>query len=231
MTHDFAESLRLAAHPEPSRRLRGFVQLICAETGLDVAQVNAVNSSGKHTELTNTGYDDRVASYYPSERFTRGCSGFHAQLQRPDRILSWEDIPQFQSSYTAAEVLKPAGFKNGISALVRDVRGTLLGILNANCVAEEITPRAKATVADLLPTLADLILATRTGPAVAPVLSQREMEVWKLLAIGLTNRQIGETLFVSPRTVSTHVEHVLSKLGVSGRVQAATLAARSGLLA
>jgi DNA-binding CsgD family transcriptional regulator len=60
-------------------------------------------------------------------------------------------------------------------------------------------------------------------------LSRREHEVLGLIAQGRTNREIAEALFISERTVHVHVGRVLSKLGVSGRVEAATVAIRLGL--
>lgn len=74
--------------------------------------------------------------------------------------------------------------------------------------------------------------ADRAQPA-APErfgLTPREREVLALVAGGRTNRQIGEALFISETTASVHVSHVLGKLGVAGRTEAATLAQRLGLL-
>ena len=62
------------------------------------------------------------------------------------------------------------------------------------------------------------------------VLTQREAEVLELVADGLSNRQIGERLFISAKTVSVHVSNVLAKLGVSGRAQAVSVAHQRGLL-
>ena len=50
-----------------------------------------------------------------------------------------------------------------------------------------------------------------------------------LIAAGRTNREIGERLFISQKTVGVHVGNILSKLGVSGRVEAAAVAIRLGL--
>jgi len=61
-------------------------------------------------------------------------------------------------------------------------------------------------------------------------LSGREVEVLRLLATGLNNPEIGTLLFVSENTIKTHVVHIIGKLGVSDRVQAAVWAARHGLL-
>jgi DNA-binding NarL/FixJ family response regulator len=60
-------------------------------------------------------------------------------------------------------------------------------------------------------------------------LTDREQEVLRLLAAGRTNREIGATLYMSPKTASVHVSRIFAKLGVSGRVEAAALAHRHGL--
>ena len=60
-------------------------------------------------------------------------------------------------------------------------------------------------------------------------LSRRELEVLALIARGRTNREIGDRLFISQKTVGVHVGNILSKLGVSGRVEAAAVAIRLGL--
>lgn len=61
-------------------------------------------------------------------------------------------------------------------------------------------------------------------------LTEREEEVLALVAHGLSNRQIGERLYISTKTVSVHVSNVLAKLGASGRAEAVSVAHRRGLL-
>jgi DNA-binding CsgD family transcriptional regulator len=61
-------------------------------------------------------------------------------------------------------------------------------------------------------------------------ITPRELEVLHLVSIGASNPQIAERLFVSARTISTHVEHLLSKLGCASRAQLASLAVAEGLL-
>ena len=60
-------------------------------------------------------------------------------------------------------------------------------------------------------------------------LTPRELSVLALVADGRTNREIGETLFISEKTASVHVSRILSKLGVRSRLEAATAAHRLGL--
>jgi DNA-binding NarL/FixJ family response regulator len=62
-------------------------------------------------------------------------------------------------------------------------------------------------------------------------LSRRELEVVRLVAVGRTNREIAQDLFLSPRTVDMHVRNILSKLGCRSRTDATRRAAELGLLA
>jgi DNA-binding CsgD family transcriptional regulator len=64
------------------------------------------------------------------------------------------------------------------------------------------------------------------APAEILGLSAREWEVLELVAAGRSNAEIAEVLFISPKTASVHVTHILDKLGVSNRVEAATIAVR-----
>jgi DNA-binding NarL/FixJ family response regulator len=61
-------------------------------------------------------------------------------------------------------------------------------------------------------------------------LSQRELEVLKLVASGLTNKEIAQRLFISAKTARNHVSSCLVKLGVNDRTDAATTAVRRGLI-
>jgi two-component system nitrate/nitrite response regulator NarL len=77
-------------------------------------------------------------------------------------------------------------------------------------------------------------MLTRLGgeeAAVAPPgITRREAEVLRMLACGARNRDIAETLGISPTTVRNHIEHLLTKLGVHSKLEAVVYAARTGLL-
>ena len=60
-------------------------------------------------------------------------------------------------------------------------------------------------------------------------LSERERDVFRLMAEGMSNSEIGQALFISETTVKTHVTHILQKLGLRDRVQAVVLAYQTGV--
>ncbi|PWK05955.1 response regulator [Tumebacillus permanentifrigoris] len=84
----------------------------------------------------------------------------------------------------------------------------------------------------LEPQVAAKVVANLQKPKpVAPVtdlLTEREMDVLRLIGQGMTNQQIGETLYIGIKTVKTHVSNILAKLSVEDRTQAAILAIRKG---
>jgi DNA-binding NarL/FixJ family response regulator len=68
------------------------------------------------------------------------------------------------------------------------------------------------------------------GDPAAETLTSREREVLTLLARGLTQAEIAEKLFISPKTVGTHVQRILAKLGMHTRAEAVAFAYREGLI-
>jgi len=109
----------------------------------------------------------------------------------------------------------------------RAAAGTEAGTALAEARAMGARPLADA--------VADLVRRARLGAVAAPssggdVLTAREAEVLGLVAQGLSNRQVGERLYISGKTVSVHVSNVLAKLGASGRTEAVTIAHERGLL-
>ncbi len=70
----------------------------------------------------------------------------------------------------------------------------------------------------------------RAPPKAFDELTTREQEVFRLIAAGLSNAEIGQALFISDTTVKTHITHILQKLDLRDRVQAVVLAYQTGLV-
>ena len=88
-------------------------------------------------------------------------------------------------------------------------------------------PSMNATIAHKL--MSELQRGSELPPTEDP-LTERELEVLKLVAQGLPNQEIAEMLVLSERTVRTHVSNILSKLHLANRTQAALYALREGLV-
>jgi DNA-binding NarL/FixJ family response regulator len=75
-----------------------------------------------------------------------------------------------------------------------------------------------------------LIRRLEGGPRSDGELTTREREVAALIAEGLTNSQLAERLFISPKTAAVHVSNILTKLGLSSRAEVAAWAVRHGIV-
>ena len=117
-------------------------------------------------------------------------------------------------------------------------RTVLAGILRAGgdpAAARELGDLARAAAHELgAQPLLDELRAAGSAPvrddAAAAPLTAREREILALVAEGRSNGEIGRLLFISTKTVSVHVSHILGKLGAAGRTEAAAIARREGLL-
>ena len=159
-----------------------------------------------------------------------GGDGEHAAalVAEAEQVLA--DLPAFDlwrqvCRRLAAEAALAGGWGDPVSWLRE-----CLAVFNAGghqhaaTACRGLLSRARATV------------PRRSGGAVAPPdlaalgVTAREADVLRLVAEGLTNREIGERLFLSPRTVEKHVERLLAKTGVQNRSQLVARAARRAVM-
>ena len=131
------------------------------------------------------------------------------------------------------QVVALTSFKEEIlvqSALQAGAIGYLLKDVSADELAQAIRS-AHAGRSTLSPEAAQaLVHAVSQPPATGLDLTERERVVLALMVEGLNNTQIAGRLTVSPSTIKSHVSNILSKLGVSSRTEAVTLALRNGLV-
>jgi DNA-binding CsgD family transcriptional regulator len=147
------------------------------------------------------------------------------------------------------ERIDGSGYPRGLSGRALDPAARLLAAADAYQAMREPRPHRPARSS------ADAAVALRTEvrdgrldtDAVEPVLAAaghrrhrrreglaglttREIEVLRLLARGLSNKQIAQRLVISPKTAGNHVEHVYTKIGASNRASASLFAVQHGLL-
>jgi DNA-binding NarL/FixJ family response regulator len=115
-------------------------------------------------------------------------------------------------------------------ALQAGAAGYLLKDAEADEVAAAIRAACRGEV-HLDPAIAKQLTRTLVDPKPQTVnaLTEREREVLALVAQGLSNQEIADSLVISERTARTHVSNILGKLGVASRTQAALLAIREGV--
>jgi DNA-binding CsgD family transcriptional regulator len=154
---------------------------------------------------------------------------------------AWDAVPM---PYPAARARARAGEAILLVRGPRDEAATLLRDAHASATAlgaaplrehiEAVAGRARVELATrpAAPARREPAATDQAGDARGPAeilgLSAREWEVLELVAAGRSNGEIAEELFISPKTASVHVTHILNKLGVNSRVEAATIAVRIG---
>jgi len=119
------------------------------------------------------------------------------------------------------------------ASVVGAIRAGAIGYLLKNTEAYELRRVIRAAAAgqvQLAPEAAARLMREMRAPDSPEALTERETEVLKLLARGKANKQIARELFISEKTVRSHVHSILAKLNVRSRTQAALYAVRVGLV-
>ncbi len=161
-------------------------------------------------------------------------------------IDAWDAVPDpAEAAYArfrhAEAALRRVGVKADVATELEVSWRTAvdLGAAPLRAQIETLARRARITLAAAARSEAEVATATAAPEAARPGgaragsahgLSAREIEVLRLVAAGRSNGEIAEELFITRKTAGVHVTHILDKLGVSNRVEAAMAAARLGLL-
>ncbi len=150
---------------------------------------------------------------------------------RMPRLTGDEATARILAETPGVRVLVLTTYESDASILAAIEAGASGYLLKA-APAEELLAGVRSVAAGevaLSPAIAAQ-LVTRMQQPPPPVLTPRETDVLRLVAEGLTNRQIGERLHLGEATVKTHLLRTFDKLGVSDRTRAVTLAMERGLL-
>ena len=142
------------------------------------------------------------------------------KLPGTDELNGLKDIRQCFPTLTIV-VISTLDFKVGIRNIMQ---------LGANGFIAKSTPikEMKEAIERILN--GELVVKTESGGEEPIVLSQRQIETLKLIAQGLTNKQIAEKMAISTATAKEHVSKVFDRLGVANRTEAVLKAQQQGLL-
>ncbi len=168
-------------------------------------------------------------------------AGIHPRLVLLDIRMAggdgFETLKALKSCYAQLSVVMLTTYSNP-TYMARAVAGGASGYLLKGVNRQELL-KALRDVAngETLLSREDLVHSLRCvsenshgSEDLSEPLTPREVEVLRFLATGLSNRDIASLLFIGEGTVKTHVEHIIGKLAVSDRVQAAVWAAQQGLV-
>jgi DNA-binding NarL/FixJ family response regulator len=163
------------------------------------------------------------------------CEAEYARLTGENSPAAWERVlAEFGPGYVyetartrwrLAEALVEAGRRDEAAAVWRAARATASRLRAAPLAAalDDLARRARLDPGDGHRSAHGNGSGSRSPLA---ALTDREREVLSLLARGMSNREIGSELFITPKTASVHVSNILAKLGAASRTEAAAIAHR-----
>lgn len=184
-------------------------------------------------------YDDLdfVGEAASGEEAVRLCKKLCPDVVLMDLVMPGMDgaaaTQAIRESCPGTQVIALTSFKEE-ELVQRTLKAGAIGYLLKNVSANELADAIRAARAGR-PTLAPeaahvLIHASQNLPGIGSDLTSREREILSLMVAGLSNPEIADKLVVSRSTVKFHVSSILSKLGVSSRTQAVTLALQNKLV-
>lgn len=191
---------------------------LLAEVMLDVDDAAAAWQAAEEQEVLakKSGSDFLMAQ----AALTKGKVRLHAG--EADAVDYFSTSIQLLQRYEQSLVAGQARFEMAHALQDSDPAGAAAWAKAALATFERIGATSKASETAAL--LRELGIATHPGSRMPTPLTQREAEVLALVAQGLTNPEIGQRLYISPKTVEHHVSHILSKLNVRNRAEAAAYA-------
>lgn len=150
------------------------------------------------------------------------CCRTNARQHRVLRLTDFASRRELRRLDYYAEVFRPLGIRDTLRLWLPAPNGRARTVYLERS-GRDYTDRDKTLLELLRPHLVRIhrFRATRRRAHAALGLTEREADVLALVREGKTNREIGETLFISPHTVRKHLEHVFEKLGVTTRTAAA----------
>jgi two-component system response regulator NreC len=198
---DTPETISIVIADDHAIVRRGLRQLLDGEAGFEVvAEADDVESARRYLR----GHHPNVLVLdlnMPGESSLEAIPKLREEFPETQIVvLTMQNEPAYARSALSAGVLGYVLKESADAELVQAIRAAVAG-------EHYLNPRLGAKVASEPP------------PGPPDGLSERELEILRLIALGYTNAQVAEELFLSVRTVETHRAHIQQKLGLSDRAE------------
>jgi HD-GYP domain-containing protein (c-di-GMP phosphodiesterase class II) len=232
---------------------RGVAELAAAAAqgyGLPTDEITLVRRAGLLHDLGRLGVSNAIWDK-PGELTASEFERVRLHPYLTERILALSDelAPMGALAVQHHERLDGSGYPRGLAGKAINLASRILAVADAYRTRVEPRPhraaypavevavqlRAEARAGRLDGGVVEAVLAAAGGhvarhPQLPAGLTPREVEVLKLMALGLKHTEIAERLVISRKTARNHVEHIYAKIGVSNRALAGLFAARHGLV-
>lgn len=221
----FSDFVALAGEQEPALKVNRAASAFLSLSGFSALIVTAASPKPlSHQVMFSTGYTNDCVEHVRSSYIFD--NPHYQQIKTYDHPLGWH--LGFERGFEARTWLIPAGYRNGSSISLQDEAGSEIGSVHTNTRKETLSDRQIEALHTLrlflthtLKTQLDIERLGVTG---------REIQVIRCIVDGDSNPEIAKKLFISKRTVATHIENILRKLSAHSRVEVAVAALRLGLV-
>ncbi|MEA2533180.1 MAG: hypothetical protein QOJ93_991 [Actinomycetota bacterium] len=209
---------------------------------IESARATAANLM-KHLRGLKEGLDPSAAAVHrAADIYTAMCEAEWSRLEGASSAEIWDRVATTWDTMNQPYPAAYARWRKAEALLARRARSGAAAdaLRSAYSAARRLGAEPLRRQIEALATRAGILLEEPAGsvtpaPAVPSVeaelgLTRRELEVLRLVALGLTNREVATTLFISEKTAGVHVSNILRKLDLRSRVEASAYAHRLGLL-
>ncbi|GGV28504.1 response regulator transcription factor [Paenarthrobacter nicotinovorans] len=209
------------------RRRNAYFDLVRFESGAGAILLTYVDPMAQtHIAVGSSGYRDSVVDYITRDLLLHDKAARQA-LRDESTIYDWDNLPGYRASAPALLHFGPEGFNNGVT-MPLTVKGQIVGTCNLSTDRAAWPALTAPMLTALRPVLAEMVERARQSRSLG--LTPRELEILRMVKRGLTDTQIASELFLSPRTVSTHMENARGKLSSTTRTRAVIVATDLGLI-
>lgn len=187
--------------------------------------VIAKTPNGVRRVISNAGYPESTIGYLLKD-FVLRDPGYYRVRAEPKQFVCWDDVPGYRAGRSAREIFEPAGFVQGTTKILQ--ADGLVGEMHINLGHPSFTSSMKEHIHEQSVLMSRVVGAHLERESLK--LSPRKIEILELLAEGYSSQDIASELFLSPRTVDTHIAHLMMMMNSENRLHTVVRALQLGII-